>query len=50
MKHFRLIREALHHAINSKSLSPEYFARVPQGDRKRQIVDDITIAVIDLSN
>jgi hypothetical protein len=44
-----LCAEALEHAAKTAGISMEYLSMLQPGDQKRQIVDDITVIVVDVS-
>jgi len=44
-----LCAEALEHAAKTSGISMEYLRMLQPGEQKRQIVDDITVIVVDLT-
>ena len=45
-----LLRKSIEKAAMESGVTPEYLTDLEPGNQKRQIIDDVTIMVIDLEN
>ena len=45
-----LLQKSIEKAAKDSGVTPEYLAELKPGNMKRQIIDDVTIMVIDLEN
>ena len=45
-----LFNTAIDHACEDRGISVNYMKQIPPGPDKRQLVDDMTILIVDLEN